>query len=90
MENQFKRGQKVWVSDNDPDCREKMERIFLAEIQGANYPIICVSINNESYFNGSSDFSTSKFRFAKKVEDPVEYSIEKLYEIVGHKFVIKN
>jgi hypothetical protein len=46
-ETEFKRGDKVWVWDDDDVISE---RIFLTKIEGAAHPYICVMKGKESAF----------------------------------------
>jgi hypothetical protein len=93
-EIELKRGDLVWISDTDMDCSSKHERIFVTKIEGCKYPYVCVSGSDENEFHSGQEFTTTAWRYAKKVEtqevqEAKEYTIEELHKIVGHEFKIK-
>lgn len=87
----LKRGDLVWVSDNNPDERD-LQLIFLTKVVGAKYPFICVEECDEDCFNGGEVFDTIHYRYATKVEKPKEVcmtveEIEKALNIKNLKIV---
>lgn len=87
----LKRGDLVWVSDNDPDERD-LQLIFLTKVDGAKYPFICVEESDEICFNDGEVFDTLRYRYATKVEEPKEVcmtveEIEKALSIKNLKIV---
>ena len=88
---ELKRGDLVWVSDNDPNERGD-QRISLAKIEGSTYPFVCVSSGEENSFKRGLSFSTVNFKYATKVEEPKEVcmtveEIEKALNIKNLKIV---
>jgi hypothetical protein len=85
MENkELKRGDLVWVSDDNPD--EMVEkRIFLANIEGSIYQFIVVSEGEEDDFNAGILFATNKYKYATKVEEPKEVimTIQEIEKALG-------
>ena len=67
----LKRGDLIWVSDNDPDERD-LQLIFLTKVDGAKYPFICVEEGDEICFNDGEVFDAIHYRYATKVEEPKE------------------
>src|SRR5690606_3368589 len=66
-----KRGDIVEVSD---DKEHWIQRIFLAEIEGATYPFVVVSGHRESEFKRGEEFGFSYFKFIRK---PVQKIVQK-------------
>ena len=88
---ELKRGDLVWVSDNDPDERD-LQLIFLTKVDEAKYPFICVEESDEICFNDGEIFDTIHYRYATKVEEPKEVcmtveEIEKALNIKNLKIV---
>ena len=91
LNKELKRGDLVWVSDNDPDERD-LQLIFLTKVDGARYPFICVKESDEICFNDGEVFDTIHYRYATKVEEPKEVcmtveEIEKALNIKNLKIV---
>ena len=87
----LKRGDLVWVSDNDHDEKD-LQLIFLTKVDGAKYPFICVEESDEICFNDGEVFDTIHYRYATKVEEPKEVcmtveEIEKALSIKNLKIV---
>ena len=94
LKSELKRGDLVWVSDVDENCNSRKERIFLAKIEGARNPFICLLDSHIERFIGGKEFDYTFWKYAKKVEtqetqEAKEYTIEELHKIVGHEFKIK-
>ena len=85
----LKRGDLVWVSDNDPDERD-LQLIFLTKVDGDKYPFICVEGSDEVCFNDGEVFDTIHYRYATKVEEPkeVEMTIEEIEKALNIKLKI--
>lgn len=64
-DNMFKKGQKIIVS-NLKDFKDSQEVIFLAYIENAHEPFICVL--DETKYTQGKKFSTWKFRFGKIIK----------------------
>ena len=91
LTKELKRGDLVWVSDNDPDERD-LQLIFLIKVDEAKYPFICVKEGDEICFNDGKVFDTIHYRYATKVEEPKEVvmtieEIEKALNIKNLKIV---
>ena len=71
LTKELKRGDLVWVSDNDPNERD-LQLIFLTKVDGSKHPFICVEEGDEIYFNDGAIFDTIYYRYATKVEEPKE------------------
>jgi hypothetical protein len=56
-----KRGGKVLVWDSDEE-EDAEERIFLTQIEGAEYPYICVEEDSEEDFINGDTFDTTKWK----------------------------
>ena len=65
VEPQFKRGDKVLVWDWDE--KQAYERIFLAYIEGARSPYVCVMESQEKAFYDGADFEPINCKHAKPI-----------------------
>ena len=76
----LKRGDRVLVWD---EATHEYERIFLAYIDDADKPFICVAGSSENLFNEGQVFPTTEWRDAKPVpvqEPIVELSLKEIAE----------
>jgi hypothetical protein len=64
-----KRGDRVLVWDSDEEYAE--ERIFLTEIEGAEYPYVCVSKNSEKLFEEGKYFTICDRKYIKPLPQKV-------------------
>lgn len=61
-----KRGDIVEVSDDGINWQPK-PRIFLTEIEGAEYPFICVDSNLENEFKNGGKFRYTPWKYMREV-----------------------
>lgn len=88
---ELKRGDLIWVSDNDPDKRDT-KAIYITKAEGANYPYITVARSDEDNYYAGNRFATGEYLYATKVEEPKEVcmtveEIEKALNIKNLKIV---
>jgi len=71
----FVRGEKVMVSNNTYKGKES---IFLADIEGAKDPYVCVNPIYKREFNNSGEFDVINWKYCKKIEqqEPVETTLD--------------
>ena len=83
---ELKRGDLVWVSDNDPNKRDT-KAIYITKAEGANYPYITVAKSDEDNYHAGNRFSTGEYLYATKVEEPkeVEMTIEEIEKALNIK-----
>lgn len=74
LPEELKRGDMVEVSSDGDTWRE---RIFITEIEGANYPFLCVSDITEGDFHSGKTFSISIWKHCRKVETITREEAEK-------------
>jgi hypothetical protein len=91
LKPKLKRGDLVWVSDNDPNER-KEQKIYLDYIEGTKYPFIVVEDGDEICFHNGELYDITKYAYATKVEEPKEVimtieEIEKALNIKNLKIV---
>jgi hypothetical protein len=82
-EQEFKRGDKIWVwSYNESDIKE---RIFLTKIEGAKFPYVCVYQGYESYFLEGKTFFTDSWKNYKPLPEPklIELTLQDISEGKG-------
>ena len=86
---ELKRGDLVWVSDNDPNKRDT-KAIYITKAEGANYPYITVAKSDEDNYHAGNRFSTGEYLYATKVEEPkeVEMTIEEIEKALNIKLKI--
>ena len=89
LTKELKRGDLVWVSDNDPNKRDT-KAIYIAKAEGANYPYITVAKSDEDNYHAGNRFSTGEYLYATKVEEPkeVEMTIEEIEKALNIKLKI--
>lgn len=83
----FKKGEEILVGDEKP-C---IKAIFLAYIENAEYPYVCVQKGYENEYQLGKTFSTDTWRCGRKLE--IEYRPYTVDELLGMKweeFVFKN
>lgn len=89
LEPQLQRGDLVYVSDNSIEnaVSNKIKRVFIAYIERANAPYICVSDEYEQDFHNNQKFNVNRWRYAVKVSEikEVEMSIEEIEELLKEK-----
>lgn len=85
----LKRGDLVWVDDNDPNNRDS-KGIFVANIEGANFPIICVEECDEENFKNGKPFNITMSRYATKVEETDDTEVCMTFEEIEKALNIKN
>jgi len=84
---QYERGQEVLVRDTDEDKRQ--EKIYLATIEWAIYPYICVAWSNNTEYIDWKMFDTTGRKYIKPLEEPIkEMTMQELEEKLGHKVKI--
>ena len=71
LTKELKRGDLVWVSDNDPDKRDT-KAIYITKAEGANYPYITVAKSDEDNYHAGNRFAIGEYLYATKVEEPKE------------------
>ena len=91
LNKELKRGDLVWVSDNDPDKRAT-KAIYITKAEGANYPYITVAKSDEDNYHAGNRFAIGEYLYATKVEEPKEVcmtveEIEKALNIKNLKIV---
>ena len=86
---ELKRGDLVWVSDNDPNKRDT-KAIYITKAEGANYPYITVAKSDEDNYHAGNRFATGEYLYATKVEEPkeVEMTIEEIEKALNIKLKI--
>ena len=86
LTKELKRGDLVWVSDNDPDKRAT-KAIYITKAEGANYPYITVAKSDEDNYHAGNIFATGEYLYATKVEEPkeVEMTIEEIEKALNIK-----
>ena len=87
LQPQLKRGDYVYISDISIThaLSNKTKRIFIAYIEGARTPYICVDITDEENFKTNKPFSVTGWKYAVKVPEvkQVEMSIKEIEEKLG-------
>ena len=88
VEPQFKRGDKVLVWDWDE--KQAYERIFLAHIEGARRPYVCVMEGQEKAFYDGAEFEPINYKHAKPIPtkqtvtlELTDEQLEKIKEVIG-------
>lgn len=89
LTKELKRGDLVWVSDNDPNKRDT-KAIYITKAEGANYPYITVAKSDEDNYHAGNRFATGEYLYATKVEEPkeVEMTIEEIEKALNIKLKI--
>lgn len=77
----FKRGDNVEVSNGN----DKYNRIFVAYIEGIDFPYVCVSPNSEKYFYNGDQFSIERWRYAQHIPEKryEPYTLKNARQILG-------
>ena len=90
LEPQLKRGDKVLVWDWDE--KQAYERIFLAHIEGARRPYVCVMEGQEKAFYDGAEFEPINYKHAKPIPTKQTVTLEltaemleKIREIINEK-----
>lgn len=65
----FQRGEWVEVYDNR-FLTGWFRRIYVGRIDGAAFPIVTVSVDDESCFVSGENFRTSQYRAVRKISQP--------------------
>ena len=91
LTKELKRGDLIWVDVDDPNIRVS-KCIFVANVEGAKFPFICVEKCDEENFKNGKPFNITMSRYATKVEEPKEVvmtieEIEKALNIKNLKIV---
>lgn len=85
-----KRGDWVLVGNEYPP---KKKRIFLAEIEGAVQPYMCVEGNHEPKFQSGEPFDTTAWRYISPYPEPLTFTIQeaeqKLKEVLNQEVKIE-
>ena len=88
VEPQFKRGDRVLVWDFDEEDVD--ESIFIAHIDGAKRPFVCVDCSSEDQFNNGERFGIVAYKHAKPLPakqtvtlELTDKQLEKIKEIIG-------
>jgi hypothetical protein len=76
-----KRGDKILVWDHDSQL--PMERLFVAYVEGASYPVMCVSGAEEASFSANQPFSITEWRQYRLIEPVLELTIEEIAKRYG-------
>lgn len=76
IENEFVRGEKVLVSDTI-NCNGQ-ERIFIAHIEGAEKPYLCLAMGQEELYYKGRSFAFVPWKYCKKKPNfaPVKVKID--------------
>ena len=89
LKPQLKRGDMVWVSDVSVEdaIKNKSERIFLVEIEGAKLPFRCVAEYDNDDFKNGNTFDVAPWNYAVPVqeENEVTMTVKEIEEKLGIK-----
>ena len=76
-----KRGDEVLVWDGDESIAVK--RIFLAYIDGANYPTLVVHDTDEENFKNGKNFATVKYKNYKTIPQKTKLTLQQIADKFG-------
>lgn len=81
VEEHPQRGDEVLIWDGDET--DAVKRIFLAYIEGANYPINVVTNGYEENFKNGETFATSKYRHYKTIPQKTKLTMQQIADKFG-------
>ena len=82
LEEEPEEGDLVYVSDDDPECKEKRKRLFLHRTKtGAS--VCVVETTNKEYLSGKSSFKVVCWKYIKPIPKFVEVPMEEALKIVA-------
>jgi hypothetical protein len=83
VEEHPQRGDEVLVWDGDGDESIPLKRIFLAYIEGAEYPIQVVLNGYEENFKNGETFATSKYTHYKTTPQKTKLTLQQIADKFG-------